>query len=415
MVLGLITATALSRADDHSGTGVEGLSDVVVSILWRVPTGQPVTRPPAVTPDGVFLGGTDGKIRAFALADGGARWTMTVAAGEATYARATGGVVYATTAGGAIVAVDAGTGRKLWSVDTGTTFSAALAIGNDRVYAGGRDAALYAYRITGSHRRQRAWTGGEIRTTPILVGDAAIVASTDGKVYAAVGSWIRWKRDIGRPAEGPVAAGDAACTPLTDGSVQCVRAADGRVLPRIKLPATQLSAPASDGRLLFAAGRDGSVGAWDPDTGAQQWLFRPRHPAAGPGHLVRNKERVVVAYPDGRLIGLDTAAGSALWDVTLPDRFDTAPRIDDRATYVVGRTGTLYALRTPGTAETAEPSPAPPATATTTTSPRPRTQPHPQGHPSNPTTSEPSGDSPSPKPTTEPATPIEQPTDIGGQ
>jgi outer membrane protein assembly factor BamB len=204
-------------------------------------------------------------------------------------------------------------------------------------------------------------------------------------LYVLRGGYVQLKPRIGQPAGGPVAAGDAACTPLTDGSVRCVRISDGDTLPPMALPGTKLSAPASDGTLIFATGANGAVGAWDPDTGAQRWLVAPERPAAGAGHLGRHRSRIVVAYPDGRLIGLDAAAGTLLWEVTLPDHFDTAPRVDDMATYVVGRTGTLYALQTPGFAEYARPSPTP----TSTKSP-PRTKPCPQGHSPSPATSEPS-------------------------
>jgi outer membrane protein assembly factor BamB len=414
IVLALITVTALSHADDGgSGSGLDNPSGLVVSLLWRIPTGQAATGPPAVTTDGVFLGGTDGKIRAFARADGRPMWTSTAGSGDAVYARAAHRVVYATTAGGAVVAVDAGTGETKWQRQTNTTFSAPPAIGKDRVYAGGHDSVLYAVRISGSHLYRRVETGGEIRTTPTLIGDAAIVASDDGRLYVAVAGGLRWKPRIGRPTEGPIAAGDAACTPLTDGSVRCVRATDGDVLPRIALPGTKLSAPISgDNGLLFAAGANGAVGAWDTDTGVRRWLFRPRIPAAAAGHLVRRQDRIVAAYPDGRLIGLDAATGNRMWEVTLQDHFDTAPRIDDTATYVVGRTGTLYALQTPGSSQTATPKPTP----TGTPSPPP-TRARPHRDPPKPTTSDPPLDSPSPDGgKTVISTPSEEPPpDFGGQ
>jgi outer membrane protein assembly factor BamB len=238
IVLALITVTALSHADERgSDNGLGGPSDPVVSLLWRVPTGQAATGPPAVTADGVVLGGTDGEIRAFARADGRQTWTSTAGSGKAVYARAADRVVYAATAGGAIVALDVGTGRTLWHRTTGTTFSAPPAIGKNRVYASGHDSFLYAFRISGSHLYRRVKTGGEIRTAPTLIGDTAIVVSDDGRLFVTVDGGLRWRPEIGRPAGGPIAAGKAACTPLADGGVRCVRATDGEVLPRIHCPA----------------------------------------------------------------------------------------------------------------------------------------------------------------------------------
>jgi outer membrane protein assembly factor BamB len=146
-----------------------------------------------------------------------------------------------------------------------------------------------------------------------------------------------------------MSAGNAVCVALADGSVRCVRTADGRKLARITLPGTQLSTPVRGDGLVFAAAADGSVGAWDVGSGARPWLFRPAAPAPAAAHLVRRANQVVAAYPDGRLIGLDARTGRSQWDATLPDHFDTAPRMDAKALYVVGRTGTLYALRVPRT------------------------------------------------------------------
>jgi len=409
VVLALITVTAFLHADGDTAGNEVDLSEPVVSLLWQAPTGHPVTTAPTITGKGIFLGGTDGVIRGFARRDGDRMWTFSAAPGESAYVRASAdGVVYATTADGKIVAVNADTGKELWGKKTETTFDAPPAVGKVRVFAAGHDSNVYSYRTDGSSRR-RGRTGGDALTTPIVIKDAAIVASNDEKLYVLSGGYIQRKPRIGRPAEGPVAVGDTACTPLTDGSVRCVRTTDGDLLPPMTLPDTKLSAPASDGSLLFAAGANGAIGAWDPDTGERQWLFPPERPTAGAGHLVRHKGRVVVAYPDGVLIGLDAAAGRLLWKVTLPDHFDTAPRVDDMATYVVGRTGTLYALQTPGSAESATPS----RTPTSTTSPH-RTRTHPGGHPATPTPSDSSGETTSPPATTEGPTPTGQPPDIGG-
>jgi outer membrane protein assembly factor BamB len=404
IVLAVVAVTAFLHAEGGTAGDQVDLSQPVVSLLWQARTGQPVTGAPTITDKRIFLGGADGAIRGFARTDGHQIWQRAASSGEPAYVRASAGVVYATTGDGRIVAVDADTGEKRWGKKTETTFNTPPAIGKARVFAAGQDAGLHSYR-TSEGSPTRGWTGDEALTTPIVIDDAAIVASNDERLYVLRFGYVQRRPRIGRPAEGPVAVGDTACTPLTDGSVSCVRIKDGRVLPPITMPDTTLSAPASDGSLLFAAGANGAIGAWDPDTGERQWLFPAERPTAGAGHPVRYKDRVVVAYPDGLVIGLDTALGRLLWKVTLPDHFDTAPRVDEMATYVVGRSGTLYALQTPGSAAAAAPS----RTPTSSTSPS-RTEHRPQGHLPHPTTSDPSTDATPPPTTTEPTTP----TDLGG-
>jgi hypothetical protein len=133
-------------------------------------------------------------------------------------------------------------------------------------------------------------------------------------------------------------------------------------------------------------------------------LLHPKQDRPG-ASVDRGRDRL--RAPTRAVIGLDAAAGTLLWKDTVPDHFDTAPRIDDLATYVVGRTGTLYALQTPGSAESAAPS----RTPTSTKSP-PRTRPRPQVNPPHPTTSDPSVDVTSPPVTTEPPALTEQTPDI---
>ena len=268
------------------------------------------------------------------------------------------GVVYAATGGGEIFAVDAGTGKQRWREDADTTFSAQPAVGKDRVYLSGDDSALHAYRIDDGDRHWRVATDGEIRTSPTLVGDVAVVADIDGRLYMASsrGS-LRRTRLVGPVVGDPISTGDAACVPLADGSVRCVRTADGKKLARITLPGTKLSAPARGDGVVFAAGADGTVGAWEKETGVRRWVFRPAKPAAAAAHLGLGVDRVVAAYPDGRLIGLDAGTGTRQWEIALPDHFDEGPRLDKTAMYIVGRTGTLYALQAPGFAGRAAPAP----------------------------------------------------------
>ena len=199
-----------------------------------------------------------------------------------------------------------------------------------------------------------------------------------------------------------MSAGDAACISLADGSVRCVRTADGKKLARITLPGTQVSGPIRGDGVVFAAGADGSVGAWETRSGARPWLFRPAKPASAPGHLMRRADQVVAAYPDGRLIGIDARTGIGRWEVTLPDHFDSPPRMDAKALYVVGRTGTLYALQIPGSTGRATPAP-----AVTGSTARPRTTPGPPNRiPGSPA---PSSASPSAGGSTATSTPPEEP------
>lgn len=69
--------------------------------------------------------------------------------------------------------------------------------------------------------------------------------------------------------------------------------------------------PAGDGTRIYTAGRDGSVSAFDPESGRRLWRTKTDAPlSAGPG--VGNG-RVVVAASDGTLISLVAETGEERW------------------------------------------------------------------------------------------------------
>ena len=71
--------------------------------------------------------------------------------------------------------------------------------------------------------------------------------------------------------------------------------------------------PAGDGNRIYAAGHDGRVSAFDPETGKPFWQARlDVKLSAGPGV---GEGRVVVAAKDGFAIALDAATGEEQWRV----------------------------------------------------------------------------------------------------
>jgi outer membrane protein assembly factor BamB len=100
-------------------------------------------------------------------------------------------------------------------------------------------------------------------------------------------------------------------------------------------------APAGTGGKVFAAGRDGNVTAFEPETGKRLWRTELELPlSAGPG--VGNN-RVVVAGSDGHLVCLAADDGREIWRVALAGESIAAPLIRDDSVVVYTIDGRLGA------------------------------------------------------------------------
>jgi outer membrane protein assembly factor BamB len=126
-------------------------------------------------------------------------------------------------------------------------------------------------------------------------------------------------------------------------------------------------APATDGRRIYAAGRDGMVSAFDLATGDRVWRTEvPRLTIGSTAHLglwnklvttatTISRQRLaagpslgggllVVGSSDGEVAGLDAEDGKLLWNVTVGGEVNSAPATDGRHVVVRLANGQLIAL-----------------------------------------------------------------------
>jgi outer membrane protein assembly factor BamB len=325
------------------------------AVVWRVNTGVPAVEPPAVSGQWILVSGRDGTLRAYRRADGVLAWEMELGDGARADAAVTNGVAYAVTGNGRIVAVDATYGTEIWHRDIGHPVSARPAVDGEHVYAGDGDGVLSAYAIGAGHRRWRAWSEGGIVGSPVVGAGIVVVASGDGKLngISSAGA-VRWRAQAGEVTDGPVVAGDAACAAIRNGTVRCVTLKDGAELDGIADEVSISRIAGGDG-VLYACGEDGSVTAWDVRTSHVRWRYRAGQGGVAGIPVVRAGE-IDVAYPDGRILGLDAHTGGLRWQNATGDRFDVAASGDAAGLFGIGASGTLYALRPPGTGPGAQQS-----------------------------------------------------------
>lgn len=102
--------------------------------------------------------------------------------------------------------------------------------------------------------------------------------------------------------------------------------------------------PVGDGNRIYAASRDGNVGAFDPENGKQIWRTKLNlELSAGPGV---GENIVVVAAADGYLIALDADSGIEKWRANIAGETLSRPAIKDDVVAVVTIDNRLRALST---------------------------------------------------------------------
>jgi outer membrane protein assembly factor BamB len=152
----------------------------------------------------------------------------------------------------------------------------------------------------------------------ILSGSRVAAASSDGNVAMLdvnTGSDI-WRVSVGAGVTAGVGHdGETAALATTSNEILAVR--NGAVLWRFRMPARVFTAPLVAGGRIFVLAADRSVTALDADTGRRLWIQnRTQSEAlvlqqAGAIFAVGN---TLVAGFAGRLVGMNPANGSTIWD-----------------------------------------------------------------------------------------------------
>jgi outer membrane protein assembly factor BamB len=166
---------------------------------------------------------------------------------------------------GVVMALDPGTGKEIWRVRYGTGYSVVPrpVYGNGLVYlSSGYDTAmLYAIRpdgagdVTGTHVAWTAKAGAPRNASPLLVGDALVVAADDGLVtcFDAKTGKERWSERVGQAySASPVFAGGLIYLLDEDGVATVLK--PGPAFDEVatnKMGERALASPAVDGDALL--------------------------------------------------------------------------------------------------------------------------------------------------------------------
>ena len=191
-------------------------------------------------------------------------------------------------------------------------------------------------------------SNGAIEASPEVVGDAVMVASVSGSLYALdrkTGA-VKWKYDArqdGKTSEfhaDPLAADDLILLGSDGqggGNIYAFEAGSGQVRWK-QAVAGDPNAPGGlrtdiirvEGN-VYAVGMDGKLRCLDLKTGKENWTYEGVEAESSPG---ADASRVYVGGTDGKVHALDAANGQQAWETDMVAAITTAVTESDGALYV---------------------------------------------------------------------------------
>jgi eukaryotic-like serine/threonine-protein kinase len=328
-------------------TGVSQ-SNVPASLkqLWTYEAGDSIESSAAIVGGTVFVGSQKGELVALSLENGSVYWKFNTGApiGESSPAYGNG-VVYIGDLNGWINALNASDGKKLWAFKTNGEIKSSPVVVGDRVLIGSYDETLYCLSARTGTVAWRVKTNGPVHSTPGITNGMAFIAGCD-ELFRAIR--IADGKEVFNVSSGaytgasPALRNGTAYYGTFDNEVLSVNLEQRQIVWRYEHPQRKFpfysSAAVTDSRLVVG-GRDKMVHGLTLD-GKIAWTFATRarvesSPAIAAG-------RVYVGSNDGRFYVLNLTSGAKLWEFDTGAPLSASPAIANGRIVIGSQDGRLY-------------------------------------------------------------------------
>lgn len=332
-----------------------------VEVNWQTRTDGDFLSSPVVAEQTVYVGSSEGRLRAMDVADGTERWSLDLDGAINVPVAVADGVVYAGTTGERLHAVDAsgGTsafgfrfGARRWTTEVDSSVLSPPAVTDERVYAAtvagtlrafDADSGTVEWEYAGSGKQfsapavgddrvylnrpavrrrlvaisldegEEVWSfdhgteGGAALSTPVVADDQVVLGSPDGNIYAldAETGDVRWTVETESPvATTPALTDETAFVGTQDGSAYAIdrRSGETRWTATVADDGGVRAAPAVADGTVYAGTTNGTVGAFDAEDGTPRWQFDVGGEVVG--GVVPLDSRLYVQTSDGTLYAL---------------------------------------------------------------------------------------------------------------
>jgi len=337
---------------NYNNTGVSPSQlPAELKLLWTYDAGDIIESSAAIAGGVVYVGTGKSELLAVDLQTGKLKWSCKTpeAIGESSPAigPAVGaGMVFVGDLSGVFHAVDAATGKRIWSYKTAGEIKSSPVIVGDRVLIGSYDGALYCFNARDGKRVWKFETENYVHCTPSVANGVAYIAGCD-EVFHGIrisdGREVLRMPGIGNTASSPTLVGNSAYFGNFSNEVLSLNLRTRRRAWVYTHPKRQFpfySSPAfAEGRIVLG-GRDKMVHCINVATGKAIWTFTTRarvesSPAIAGG-------RVYVGSNDGRFYVLDLAKGAKLWEFNAGGAVSASPAIANGRVVIGDQNGKLY-------------------------------------------------------------------------
>lgn len=275
-------------------------------------------------------------------------WTYEAGDSIESSAAIVGGTVFVGSQKGDLVALSLENGSVYWKFSTGAAIGeSSPAYGNGVVYIGDLNGWLNALNASDGRKLWAFKTNGEIKSSPVVVGDQVLIGSYDENLYSlsARTGKLLWKFKTNGPVHStPSIANGMAFIAGCDELFRAIRIADGKEVFNVSSGAYTGASPAL---------RDGSAfyGTFDNEVlsvnlAQKQIMWRYEHPQRKfpfYSSAAVTRDRVVIGGRDKMVHGL-TLDGKAVWTFATRARVESSPAIAGSRVYVGSNDGRFYVL-----------------------------------------------------------------------
>jgi outer membrane protein assembly factor BamB len=332
---------------NHSLTGVSQ-SNVPNDLkqLWTYEAGESIESSAAIVGGTVFVGSQKGELVALSLDNGSVYWKFSTGnpIGESSPAYGNG-VVYIGDLGGWLNALNASDGRKLWAFKTNGEIKSSPVVIGDQVLIGSYDEHLYSLNARTGAMRWKFKTNGPVHSTPGIADGMAFIAGCD-ELFRAIrisdGKQVFNVSSGAYTGASPALRGGAAFYGTFDNEVLSVNLGLKEIAWRYEHPERKFpfySSAAVTSTRVVVGGRDKMVHGITL-AGKAAWTFMTRARVESSPAIAG--ERVFVGSNDGRFYVLSLSNGAKLWEFSAGAPLSASPAIANGRIVIGSQDGRLY-------------------------------------------------------------------------